>query len=328
MKVLNVDLFQEGVQRNVAMHHRLKNEMESILNSVEALVALEDALKGEGGDAIRAFYAECHLPFLLFFRTFQDGFIQVLTSMEAALHSLEPSSAGFIRESFLEEEIEQGLQNVAQLTESLTNEANSIMDQVADIVSLPHLNDGEVQEGVRHAKIKRDDTNTSLHEFDATQTNALSKIEQDLLTMEVWLSDIQGLFTFGLTDIDFRAGQWATLTTRNTLWTDLIQRTMPMGSLPLMMDANVTLPTPYGPELSDGNLVPLRPTYDMSDEKITKLENTGVEIAKGIGTGLYDAGKDFLTGIWDLITKPKEAIEGVVHAVSHPVGHSIICRQQ
>jgi len=49
------------------------------------------------------------------------------------------------------------------------------MDQVSDIVGLPHLDDSGVQEGVISSKRKRDDTLPQLYEFDATQTYALSE---------------------------------------------------------------------------------------------------------------------------------------------------------
>ena len=48
------------------MLDRLGNEMETIDRAVQGLVAMEDSLKGEGGNAIRTFYADCHLPFLQF----------------------------------------------------------------------------------------------------------------------------------------------------------------------------------------------------------------------------------------------------------------------
>lgn len=43
------------------MLNRLGTEMKLIEQSIEGLVALEDSLKGEGGNAIRSFYEECHL---------------------------------------------------------------------------------------------------------------------------------------------------------------------------------------------------------------------------------------------------------------------------
>ncbi|MEK3980650.1 T7SS effector LXG polymorphic toxin [Psychrobacillus sp. FSL K6-2836] len=58
------------------------------------------------------------------------------------------------------------------------------MDQVSDIVALPHLDDSGVQEGVISSKRKRDDTLTLLYEFNAIQTNALNPIEQGLQTID------------------------------------------------------------------------------------------------------------------------------------------------
>ncbi|MFJ5769803.1 T7SS effector LXG polymorphic toxin [Psychrobacillus sp. NPDC093180] len=231
MKVLDVDLFQDGLHRNITMLDRLGKEIETIQKSVDGLVAMEEALKGEGGNAIRAFYAECHIPFLQFFQVFQNRFTAVLKQIEAALNALEPDPAGYILEQFLVGEVEEGLQQIAELTETLTNETNSIMDQVADIVGLPYLDDSGVQLGVRDAKIKRDDTVTRLHEFDATQTKALWTIEDDLNTMESWITDIEGLFKEGLTDIHFQADRWGIISSENKLKVDLSLQKATLGAL-------------------------------------------------------------------------------------------------
>ncbi len=152
---------------------------------------------------------------------FQSRFTMVLKQMAAALDTLEPDPSGYIQEHFLEREIAQGLRHIAQLTGGLTYEANSIMNQVSDIVSLPRIDDSEVQYGIRDATIKRDDTVTQLHEFDANQITALRLIEQDLLTMETWVSDIESMFREGLTDVHFESIQWAALSSKNELKTDL-----------------------------------------------------------------------------------------------------------
>jgi hypothetical protein len=43
------------------------------------------------------------------------------------------------------------------------------------------------------------------------------------------------------------------------------------------------------------------------------------DIAKGIGVGLYDVGKDFVTGVWDFVTDPGETVEGVANSIMHPI---------
>jgi hypothetical protein len=231
MKILDVDLFQDGLKRNIAMLDRLESEIEAIQRTVEGLVGMEDELKGEGGNAIRAFYAECHLPLLQYFLVSAAGYKQVLQQMENALYALEPDTSGHIVEQFLEGEVEQGLTTIAQLTENLTNESNSIMDQVSDIVALPHLNDSGVQESVLNAKRKRDDTVGRLQEFDATQTAALLPFEQDMHAMDTWIQNMEEMFNSNLTDIDFQQNHWAKLTSRNRFQSDLIIHTTSIAGI-------------------------------------------------------------------------------------------------
>ena len=224
MKILDVDLLQDGLKRNKAMLERLRNETENIERTVSGLVEMDELLKGAGGNAIRDFYAECHLPFLQFFQLFSVTYLQTLEQMESALQSLEPDPAGYIRQEFLEGELEQGLTLIGNLTEALTNEANSIMDSVSDIVALPHLDDSAVQEGVITSEKKRDDTVQQLNEFDYSQTVSLNPVEQDIQTMDTWLTDIEGMFQSGLTDVHFQPSRWGILASRNTLKIELETR--------------------------------------------------------------------------------------------------------
>lgn len=208
MKILDVHPFHDGIGRNINMLSRLEGEMNAIQTAVQGLVAMEETLKGEGGDAIRSFYNDCHLPFLHFFLTFNSLFNTTLTTMNSALDALEPDANGFIRQAYLEGEVEEGLTEISQVTTSLTDESNSIMDSVSDIVALPHLDDSGVQEGVTSARTSRDNTVTDLNEFDMTQTNALLLIEAAMLNMEAWLTDIEYLMEEGLTDVNFPAESW------------------------------------------------------------------------------------------------------------------------
>ncbi|QTD40857.1 T7SS effector LXG polymorphic toxin [Sporosarcina sp. Te-1] len=220
MKILAVSPFQEGLKINIEMLNRLEKEMKSIETSIETLVALDEAFKGEGGSAIRSFYNEVHLPFIRLFHMMQSDYLNVLERMVAALNQLEPNPSGFIRESFLEGEVEQGLTEIARITASLTDEANQIMNKVADIVALPNLDDSGVQDGVYNAKRKRDNTIKELHQFDSEQTAALTAIQDHMEVMERWITDASGLFTDNRTDIQFDTGQWAQLLAKNILQTD------------------------------------------------------------------------------------------------------------
>lgn len=208
MKILDVQPFHDGLQRNINMLTRLEGEINAIQTAVQGLVAMEETLKGEGGNAIRSFYNDCHSPFLHFFLTFKSLYNTTLTTMNSALEALEPDANGYIRQAYLEGEVEEGLTEISQVTTNLTDESNNIMDSVSDIVALPHLDDSGVQEGVTSAKTSRDNKVTDLNEFDLTQTNALLLIEAAILNMEVWLTDIEYLMEEGLTDVNFPAEDW------------------------------------------------------------------------------------------------------------------------
>lgn len=68
---------------------------------------------------------------------------------------------------------------VGELTASLTDEANSNMDQVSDIVALPHIDDSGVQKGVISSKRKSDDTLTQLLTSKPIQYEVVNKVEEE-----------------------------------------------------------------------------------------------------------------------------------------------------
>lgn len=209
MKILDVTPFQEGLARNQETLARLVEEMNAIRTAAQQLSDLGDSLTGEGGEAIKAFYRECHLPLLETFSDFKSTFETAMNRIKSAQETLEPAPNGYIMESFLEGEADTGLKTISTTASNLTSDANGIMDSVADIVALPHLNDSEVQEGIRDARKKKDDTVTDLNEFDSTQTSSLTSIENDILRMELWVLDLEGAMKDGLSPVDFPAEDWA-----------------------------------------------------------------------------------------------------------------------
>ncbi|WP_242055256.1 T7SS effector LXG polymorphic toxin, partial [Cytobacillus firmus] len=66
--------------------------------------------------------------------------------------------------------------------------------KVSDIVSLPHLQDGEFSAHVRRAELHRRNTVDDLMTFDSQQTLALDPIEQDLHLMQTYIDEISSLF--------------------------------------------------------------------------------------------------------------------------------------
>ncbi|RSK33672.1 T7SS effector LXG polymorphic toxin [Bhargavaea beijingensis] len=293
MKVLDAAAFEEGLARNKETLNRLESEMTLIMDSVRELVQLNEALKGHGGDAIRRFYQECHLPFLEYFLLFKENFYSRLAGIESAADTLEPSPDGYIDEGFIESEVENGLNQMTRISSNLTDETNAIMDQVADIVSLPHLDDSQVQEGVLDARREKNRTVSDLNEFDATQTNRLMPVSDQLRAMEQWISQIESLFQNGLTDVDFPAQQWAAVAARSPLKLGLAHQSATMDSVSGLNSMENPQNVLYnGRNLGSSTPEGLPPESLMTAPSATIGNSTGKPEAKS-ENGFLNAAKDF-----------------------------------
>ncbi|MCS0670734.1 T7SS effector LXG polymorphic toxin [Cytobacillus firmus] len=197
LKVLEVDSLLAGIRETSNQLSILKEQVNQVQLSIQELVSLEDAFKGQGGQAIRAFYQECHQPFLQFLESWIDEYQSYLKSFIGSLRDLEPSTSGFIRQEFLDHELKQGLKNTLQITAELTEEANEIMKSVSDIVALPRLEDGRFIQASKRAEDSSQETVEKLEDFDHRETAALDPILHELTLMNQYIQKMAGMFQSG-----------------------------------------------------------------------------------------------------------------------------------
>ncbi|MEC1440527.1 T7SS effector LXG polymorphic toxin [Bacillus sonorensis] len=195
MKTLDVQALHKAIDQTLEQLKQQSDEFAQVQKAVEEIASLNDALKGKGGDAIRAFYKECHTPFLQFYDTFIEEYSSALKKMKSALNSLEPNHNGFISQSFLEHELEQGLNAADRTTKNLVSKANATIAKVSHIVDLPELDDSDFHEQNRKAMKDINQTIEKLHTFDREQTNALKTAENDLETMEKYITQLEKMYT-------------------------------------------------------------------------------------------------------------------------------------
>ncbi|MED3657901.1 LXG domain-containing protein [Bacillus velezensis] len=195
MKTLDVRALREGVQHTIESLDKQKDQLAELSQSVKQLAAMKDALRGKGGDAIRAFYKECHMPFLQFYEMVIDEYKSVLQQTNSRLSALEPDSTGVIEQGFLEYEAKQGLRQSKQAAEQLVNDINRQAASVSHIMSLPSVHDGIFREETHRAEKKIDDTLEQLYEFDNTQHQALEETKADIQTMKRYMEQLQRMYT-------------------------------------------------------------------------------------------------------------------------------------
>ncbi|AOP13667.1 Ribonuclease YxiD [Bacillus licheniformis] len=195
MKTLDVQALHNAIDQTLEQLKKQSDEFAKVKKAVDGIASLDDALKGKGGDAIRAFYEECHTPFLQFYDAFIEEYSSTLKKMKSALNSLEPNHNGFISQSFLEHELENGLNAADRTTKNLVSKTNATIAKVSHIVDLPDLNDSGFHEQNQKALKEISTTLEKLHAFDREQTNALKTAENDLETMQRYIARLEKMYT-------------------------------------------------------------------------------------------------------------------------------------
>ncbi|MCY7855126.1 T7SS effector LXG polymorphic toxin [Bacillus sonorensis] len=195
MKTLDVHALHDAIDQTLEQLKKQSEEIADLKKSVDGITVLDDALKGKGGDAIRAFYEECHTPFLRFYETFIEEYESALKKIKNALESLEPNHNGYISQAFLDHDLENGLNAADRTTKNLVSKANTTIAKVSHIVDLPDLNDNDFHEHNRKAMKDINQTIEKLHAFDREQTNALKTTENDLETMQQYIKKLEKIYT-------------------------------------------------------------------------------------------------------------------------------------
>ena len=197
MKVLDVDVLQSGIDDTITDIDNLQDRISAVQRAVRDFAGLDDALSGKGGEAIRAFYNDCHQPFLVFLHQSLTDYQHTLTEIKEAVDSFEPNANGYVSQEYLENDVKNGLEEVKTTTIDFTSEANSIIGSIQDIVSIPKIDESEVMDNVQRGKEKADHIVEELNILDEYSVSQLEQTKQDLDTMLNYLTEIESKFQSG-----------------------------------------------------------------------------------------------------------------------------------
>src|SRR5690625_5436452 len=117
--------------------------------------------------------------------------------MRAAVDSFESHSDGYISQEFLENDVEEGLDEVEKKTIELTADANGIIESVQDIVDVEKIDETEVVETGHRGKRRVKEIVEELHDLDRSQVASLDSVKEDLQTMKSFLADMESKFKSG-----------------------------------------------------------------------------------------------------------------------------------
>lgn len=197
MKLIDVDPVQSGLDSTIKDIENFYEQIGSVQRAVRDFHSLDGALDGKGGEAIRAFYRDCHEPFLIMLYQSMVDYKNVLTEMGEAVDTFESGENGYVSHSFLENEVEDALDNIETKAINYTDEANEIIDSVADLVSIPEINESDLVNHIQKAKSNTEELIGDLHELDGAQTAAIESTKETLNDMERYISELEQMFQDG-----------------------------------------------------------------------------------------------------------------------------------
>ncbi|MBL4984533.1 T7SS effector LXG polymorphic toxin [Bacillus safensis] len=201
MKTLDAFALINGIDQTLNALKQQSQQISSLEKQINHIISLDGALKGEAGQAIRAFYTECHIPFLQFFQVVIEEYSAALKNTKQALHALESNEHGFISQAFIEHDLDQGLKKAERTISEIVSEVNHAIGRVGHIVHLPNVDESVFQQNYQKAWLETSRTIGLLHAFDREQTSALHETKSSLQTMKQYIDTLSTMFTGPKIDI-------------------------------------------------------------------------------------------------------------------------------
>ncbi|TYS33035.1 T7SS effector LXG polymorphic toxin [Bacillus pumilus] len=195
MKTLDAFALINGIDQTLNTLKQQSQQISSIEKQIQQIISLDGALKGEAGQAICAFYTECHIPFLQFFQVVMEEYSTALKNTKQALHALESNQHGFISQAFIEHELDQGLKKAERTISEIVTDVNHAIGRIGHIVHLPNVDESAFQQNYQKAWLETSRTIGLLHAFDREQTSALHETKSFLQTMKQYIGTLSIMFT-------------------------------------------------------------------------------------------------------------------------------------
>ncbi|MCY7790982.1 LXG domain-containing protein [Bacillus haynesii] len=173
MKVLDVSEVIDAIDQLIKEKKQEEKEINAIRESVQKIAELDDALKGEGGNAIKEHFSVLHLPVLLYFQHFIDQYIQNLKDIKAKIRTYE-STEGFVKEEFLTHDVKKGLTELKRQTNDTVDSINDEIDKISYLIGGGSISLASFNEHISEAKKHVNNTVSDLKELDR-DTNSILK---------------------------------------------------------------------------------------------------------------------------------------------------------